>query len=158
MNPLSLIVRVGCDLFAWFMLVFGTNVIIHGYMSPGGGFQGGAIAATFIVFLLVAWGSRRVHSWVNERIYDVLFEELGLLSFIILAFLGLPTSFFFNYLATPLGVASPWFTPGAGTIFFMSIAVGIEVTGALSLVILNMHRGIRLFSESPMEEELGHDR
>ena len=158
MNPLSLIVRVGCDLFAWFMLVFGTNVIIHGYMSPGGGFQGGAIAATFIVFLLVAWGSRRVHSWVNEGIYDVLFDELGLLSFIILAFLGLPTSFFFNYLGAPLGSASTGLFPAAGTIFLMSIAVGIEVTGALSLVILTMHRGIRLFSESPMEEELGHDR
>ena len=158
MQPLSLIVRVGCDLFAWFMLVFGVNVIIHGYMSPGGGFQGGAIAATFIVFLLVAYGSRKVHSWVNEGIYDVVFYELGLLSFILLAFFGLPASFFYNYLGTPLGTASSGMVPGAGTIFFMSIAVGIEVTGALSLVILTMHRGIRLFSESPMEEELGHDR
>ena len=41
----------------------------------------------------------------------------------------------------------------------MSIAVGIEVTGALSLVIIAMFRGIRQFSVPNLpEEEIGHDR
>jgi multicomponent Na+:H+ antiporter subunit B len=40
----------------------------------------------------------------------------------------------------------------------MDIAVGIEVAGALSIIVLSMFRGIRLFREGPMEEESGHDR
>lgn len=161
MRPLSLVVRTGCDVFAWFMIVFGVNVLVHGYMSPGGGFQGGAIIATFIAFLLVAYGGKKVLSWVNETIYDVFFDELGLLGFFVLAFMGFPNSFFYNFLATPLDmVNAAWhgIIPAAGTIALMSVAVGVEVTGALSMIILTMFKGIRLFSESPLEEELGHDR
>ena len=73
MNPLSVVVRTGCDLFAWFMVVFGVNVLVHGYMTPGGGFQGGAIIATFTAFLLVAYGGRKLLGWANEKIFD-LFE------------------------------------------------------------------------------------
>jgi len=40
----------------------------------------------------------------------------------------------------------------------MDIAVGIEVAGGLSLIVLSMFRGIRIFREGLMEEELGHDR
>lgn len=41
MNPLSVVVRTICDIFAWFLGIFGAYVIIHGHISPGGGFQGG---------------------------------------------------------------------------------------------------------------------
>ncbi|OPZ36766.1 MAG: hypothetical protein BWY99_01976 [Synergistetes bacterium ADurb.BinA166] len=40
----------------------------------------------------------------------------------------------------------------------MSVAVGLEVTGALSLIILTMHRGIRMFRGEDLEPETGHDR
>lgn len=157
MNPLSIVVRTGCDLFAWFMIVFGVNVLVHGYVSPGGGFQGGAIIATFMAFLVVAHGGRKVFAWANEKVYD-LFDEIGLLAFFTLAFLGFPISFFYNFLAQPLGSEATWIIPGAGTTVLMSIAVGLEVTGALSLIILTMYKGIRMFRMDPMEEELGHDR
>lgn len=100
MNPLSVVVRTGCDLFAWFMVVFGVNVLVHGYMTPGGGFQGGAIIATFTAFLLVAYGGRKLLGWANEKIFD-LFEEVGLLAFFFLAFMGFPVTFFYNYLVKP---------------------------------------------------------
>jgi len=161
LRPLSVVVRTGCDFFAWFMIVFGVNIVLHGYMTPGGGFQGGAIIATFLVFLLVAYGGKKVLSWANETIYEILFEELGLLCFFILAFLGLNNSFFYNFLAVPLGTVSSGILsifPSSGTTALMSVAVGIEVTGALSLVILTMFKGIRLFIQNPPEEELGHDR
>ena len=86
----------------------------------------------------------------------------GLICFFVLALLGIGNSFFYNFLASPLGaertgilsLISP-----AGTTVFMSIAVGIEVTGALSLVIIAMFRGIRQFSVPNLpEEEIGHDR
>lgn len=155
MNPLSVVVRTGCDLFAWFIVVFGVNVLVHGYMTPGGGFQGGAIIATFTAFLLVAYGGRKLLGWANEKIFD-LFEEVGLLAFFFLAFMGFPVTFFYNYLVKPL--AAGGVVPPAGTTALMSIAVGLEVSGALSMVILTMYRGIRMFETAPMEEEIGHDR
>ena len=157
MNPLSVVVRTVCDLFAWFMIVFGVNVLLHGYVTPGGGFQGGAIIATFIAFLLVAYGGRRVASRVNDRLFD-LFEEVGLLVFFILAFLGLPVTFFFNFLAKPLAESAGGFIPGVGTVALMSVAVGLEVTGALSLIILTMHRGFRMFWGVDLEPATGQDR
>ena len=59
MNPLSVVVRTICDIFAWFMGIFGAYIIIHGHLTPGGGFQGGAVVATMAAFLLVAYGGKR---------------------------------------------------------------------------------------------------
>ena len=127
MNPLSIVVRTVCDLFAWFMIVFGVNVLVHGYMTPGGGFQGGAITATFMAFLLLAL-------W------------------------GFPNSFFYNSFVKPFVGGEGMIVPECGTIALMSIAVGLEVVGALSLIILTMFRGIRMFQGSSLEMEIGHDR
>ena len=143
------------------MVVFGTNVIIHGDLTPGGGFQGGAIVATFLCFLLVAYGGKRLLSWVNERIYTSL-VGFGLLLFLGLAFMGLPTSFFYNFVsvtheAAPAGGAHG-IIPPSGTIALMDIAVGIEVAGGLSLIVLYMFKGIRLYETSPSGTECGHDR
>ena len=164
MNPLSVVVRTVCDLFAWFMIVFGVNVLVHGYVTPGGGFQGGAIIATFIAFLLVAYGGRRVASRVNDRLFD-LFEEVGLLVFFILAFLGLPVTFFFNFLAKSGGLFGNVVPIGpnagalntSGTIALMNLSVGLEVVGGLSMILLYMFSGAH--PEEPFgREEAGHDR
>jgi multisubunit Na+/H+ antiporter MnhB subunit len=40
------IVRTTADLFFPFCLVFGLYVVVHGHLTPGGGFQGGAVMAT----------------------------------------------------------------------------------------------------------------
>jgi len=157
MNPLSIVVRTVCDLFAWFMIVFGVNVLVHGYMTPGGGFQGGAITATFMAFLLVAYGGRKVLGWAKNALYD-LFEEIGLLAFLLLALWGFPNSFFYNSFVKPFVGGEVMIVPECGTIALMSIAVGLEVVGALSLIILTMFRGIRMFQGSSLEMEIGHDR
>ena len=161
MNPLSVVVRKGCDIFAWFMVVFGTNVIIHGDLTPGGGFQGGAIVATFLTFLLVAYGGNRLLSWVNERFYTSL-VGFGLLLFIGLAFMGFPTSFFYNFVSVTHEAAmaggAHGIIPPSGTIALMDIAVGIEVAGGLSLIVIYMFKGIRLYETSPVGTECGHDR
>lgn len=161
MNPLSVVVRKGCDIFAWFMVVFGANVIIHGDLTPGGGFQGGAIVATFLTFLLVAYGGNRLLSWVNERFYTSL-VGFGLLLFIGLAFMGFPTSFFYNFVSVTHEAAmaggAHGIIPPSGTIALMDIAVGIEVAGGLSLIVIYMFKGIRLYETSPVGTECGHDR
>ncbi|MDR1376382.1 MAG: sodium:proton antiporter [Synergistaceae bacterium] len=159
MKPLSVIVTSVCDLFAWFMIVFGTYVINNGHNTPGGGFQGGAIVATFLSFMLVAYGGKRFWAWIREGAYGFL-EFVGLVAFFVFGCLGFPNSFFFNSVAIPEGgkVLSEWL-PYSGTISLMNVAVGCEVVGALSLVIVYMYGSIRMVDTGAgMGGERGHDR
>jgi multicomponent Na+:H+ antiporter subunit B len=159
MKPLSVIVTSVCDIFSWFMVIFGVYVINNGHNTPGGGFQGGAITATFVSFILVAYGSKRFFAWVRERMCGVMVGT-GLLSFFFFGCLGFPNSFFYNSVAVPEGGTplSAWL-PYSGTISLMDAAVGLEVVGALSLVIVYMYSSIRMVETGAgMGGERGHDR
>ena len=46
--------RCGCDKILPLTLVYIFYLILHGHLSPGGGFQGGAVMATGTALLLVA--------------------------------------------------------------------------------------------------------
>lgn len=148
---MSRIVRSTANIIFPFILVFGFYIIIHGHLTPGGGFQGGAVAATGFVLMLVAFSPEAIKERfsVNSMKYT---EALGLLLFIITAFIAiaLGTTFFFNWLANG-GIifgeavafgANPGFLNTAGTIPLMNIAVGIEVIGAMGLIIMYMLSGI----------------
>jgi len=164
MRPLSVVVRTVCDLFAWFMVVFGVYVIVHGHLTPGGGFQGGAVVATFVTLILVAYGGEKVLSWINTHMLDAL-ETSGLLIFLGAGFLGISSAFFYNILANSGGFLGSSVPAGAnsgvlnssGTIALMNVAVGMEVVGGISLIIIFMFIGIRIFEEVGKEER-GYDR
>jgi multicomponent Na+:H+ antiporter subunit B len=159
MKPLSVVVTSIADVFAWFMIVFGVYVINNGHSTPGGGFQGGAIVATFLSFMLVAYGGKRFSTWARVGVYGFL-EFVGLVAFFVLGCFGFPNAFFFNSLAIPLGARplSEWI-PYCGTISLMNVAVGLEVIGALSLVVIEMYESIhRVGTGAGMGGERGHDR
>jgi multicomponent Na+:H+ antiporter subunit B len=159
MKPLSVVVTSICDVFAWFMIVFGVYVINNGHNTPGGGFQGGAIVATFLSLMLVSHGGKRFFAWVRTGVYNFL-EFVGLVAFFVLGCFGFPRAFFFNSLAIPLGgeVLSEWI-PYSGTIALMNVAVGLEVVGALSLVVFEMYESIhKIDTGAGMGGERGHDR
>jgi multicomponent Na+:H+ antiporter subunit B len=159
MKPLSVVVTSVCDFFAWFIIVFGVYVINNGHNTPGGGFQGGAIVATFLSSMLVAYGGKRFWSWVRKGVYSFL-EFLGLVAFFIFGCLGFPNSFFYNSAAVSWGEKplSEWL-PYCGTISLMNVAVGFEVVGALSLIIIYMYGSVRMIETGAgMGGERGHDR
>ncbi|MDR1740840.1 MAG: sodium:proton antiporter [Synergistaceae bacterium] len=159
MRPMSVVVTKVCDIFAWFMVVFGALIINNGHNTPGGGFQGGAVVATFLSFLLAAYGSRRVFAWVRENIFGFM-ACFGPLSFFVFGCLGFPHSFFFNSIAVPEGgqPISDWL-PYAGTISLMDLSVGCGVVGALSMIILLMYKSIHMVETGEgMGGERGHDR
>jgi len=149
---MSKIVRTSADIILPFILVFGFYIIIHGHLTPGGGFQGGAVVATGIVLMIAANrydGIKRVFK--PETMKDV--ETLGLLFFILTAFTAilLGSAFFFNWLVNG-GIifgdsvsygSNAGFLNTAGLIPLMNIAVGIEVVGAMSVIVLYMISGIK---------------
>lgn len=146
------IVRTTADLFYPFCLTFGLYVVLHGHLSPGGGFQGGAVMATGIALLLVSRHYADITRYIRKNAMS-LCEAVGLLMFIVLGLSGLVLggSFLQNYLAGSGSwlfgsTVGPGPDPGtlatSGTVALLNLAVGIEVFGGLSIILLYMLSGL----------------
>ncbi len=127
----SLIVRTGSKLLFPMMLLFGAYIFVHGHLTPGGGFQGGAVIATAFVFKYVAdtrYAIDHVAFTKMESASGMIFAGLGILGLILGGY------FLMNVL--PLG------TPGelisAGILPIIYIAIGIKVGAELTGIIDRM--------------------
>jgi len=147
MTKMSRIVQTITSIMFPFAMIYGLYVIAHGHLTPGGGFQGGAIVASACAMILVAFGSK----WTMEKIKEKhlsIFESVGALCFIGLAFFGLifGSVFFSNYLVgnemlfgvIPMaGSTAADFNTG-GVIPLMNFAVGLKVIAGLFAIVLVM--------------------
>jgi energy-converting hydrogenase B subunit I len=152
---LTKIVRTVANQLIVFILIFGLYVIAHGHLTPGGGFQGGAVIVSGVVMLLVAFSSQELKKSLRERVLSIM-ESSGALIFIILAFIGIGTVFFYNFLVgTPIfgRIPAPGSNPGdfwtGGVVPLMNLAVGLKVVAGLSAVVL----ALALFSSGEEVEE-----
>ena len=147
MSEMSKIVRTISNITFPFMMVFGLYVIAHGHLTPGGGFQGGAVAASGCAMLLVAYGS----GWVIGKIKLSrlsAFESLGALGFIGTAFFGLIFGgWFFNNFLVRTGilfniVPATGFTGSefntAGVLPLMNFSVGVKVIAGVFAIVVVM--------------------
>ena len=152
---LSKIVRTVANQLIVFILIFGLYVIVHGHLTPGGGFQGGAVIVSGVVMLLVAFSSKELKKSLRERLLSIM-ESTGALVFAILGFIGIGTVFFYNILVgSPIFGRIPATGPNPGDIWtggvipLMNLAVGLKVIAGLSAVVLAM----ALFSSGEEIEE-----
>lgn len=153
---------------AWpFCLVYGLYVVLHGHLTPGGGFQGGAVMATGAALMMVS-GAWDVRSRGRHYAASSAFETVGLLGFVALAFGGLllGAGFFHNWLANTGGacfglpVASgpnPGVMRTAGTIPLMNIAVGVEVFGGISVILCYIQKAFHDADGDEAADEEAHD-
>lgn len=141
---MSVIVRTVSRFVYGLILMFGFYVIMHGHLTPGGGFQGGAVVASAFALLVVAFGAAGLKGRLNAHLLQSL-EEVGALAFLALGFLGIGTAFFYNLLANSGGLFGAPVPSGpnsgildsAGTLPLMNWAVGLKVmTGIASIVIV----------------------
>ncbi|HEU68796.1 MAG TPA: sodium:proton antiporter [Candidatus Acetothermia bacterium] len=138
---MSVVVRTIARILIPVILVFGGYVILHGHLTPGGGFQGGAVAASAVALLLVAVGAPAVKKL--KAPFSVL-EDLGGVAFVVLGFLGIGFTFFANSLAGMGGLfgapvpsgPNPGVLNTAGTVPLMNWAVGLKVLGGLGAVLV----------------------
>ena len=141
---MSKIVRTISNILSLFIFVYGLYIIIHGHLTPGGGFQGGAVVASGVALLIVAFGSHNINKSLKEHHLSVL-ESSGALIFIGLAFGGIATVFFYNFLVgssifghIPPSGPNPGDIWTGGVIPFMNLAVGLKVLAGLSAILLVM--------------------
>lgn len=132
------------------IVIFGAYLVVHGHLTPGGGFQGGAVAASGTALLLVGALITR-KSYSTRKIFSF-FESFGLFIFIGVGFLGLGTAFLYNFLAngnvdffgkTIEFGTNPGFINSAGTLPIVSLAVGIEVFFGISIILVALYNATK---------------
>lgn len=111
--------------------VLAAYIVIHGQLTPGGGFQGGAILMGAAAFLALGGESALLLRLRRSSSPIEIVESLGAAGFAAIAFGGLIAGgvFFFNFL--PYGTAG---LLTSGVVPLDNIAVGLEVAGALLMV------------------------
>ena len=153
MSGMSRIVKTIANISFPLVLIYGLYVIAHGHLTPGGGFQGGAIVASGCAMILVAYGSIWTMAKVKEKQLSIL-ESLGAIGFIGLAFLGIGLTLFFtsyegnfftNFLVkqelfpvfNQIGAGFSNINT-AGVLPLMNFAVGLKVIAGLFAIVLVM--------------------
>jgi len=142
MNPLknaekgmTIIVKTIAKFIVPPIILFGVYMILHGHLTPGGGFPGGVIMASAFILLTLAFG-KEVASQKLRRSTASLLESTGALIFLSLALLGIVVGgwFFLNFLPKghPLKILSAGFIPLA------NIGIGIKVGGGIFAVFLTL--------------------
>jgi multicomponent Na+:H+ antiporter subunit B len=130
----SLILFTGCRFLFPLILLFGAYIFIHGHLTPGGGFQGGAIIASgFLLTLLGCW------RWggINRSRFKVT-ESLSGLAFVVIGLLGLLSGGYFLLNYFPKGTPNELFS--AGIIPVIYIAIGFKVGSEIAGIIDDMIR------------------
>ena len=131
---LSPIVKRSIAALTPFMFLVGFYIVLHGHISPGGGFQGGVVWGSLLILLGIAYGSLPAEKVVT-RTAKTAMECLGALGFVGLACLGLFTG---EWLFSNVAAGYPRGTPGtivsAGAIPLLSIAVGVKIGAGLSAI------------------------
>ena len=130
-EPASLVLSTGCRVLFPLILVFGSYIFIHGHLTPGGGFQGGAIIASGFLLIYLGCRERRI-----SRIASNLAESLGGLIFVVIGLLGLAFGGYFLSNFLPKGTANTLFS--AGIIPIIYIAIGFKVGSELAGIIDNL--------------------
>lgn len=130
---MSEIVRTVSRVFSPLIFLFGIYITIHGHLTPGGGFAGGVIIAGAIILGVLAYGGEEF-GLMRKLNSSSISESFGILFFLIVAILGFIISgiFFLNF----LGKGVPFRIFSAGIIPLCNIGIGIEVGGAICVVML----------------------
>lgn len=113
-------------------LLLGVDVVVHGHLTPGGGFQGGVVLATGLHLLYVA-GDYRALRRVRPLVWYEAGEAVGMAAVLALGVAGLAagTGFLSNFL--PKGSSGQLFS--AGTVALFSCAVGIAVGSGIVVLL-----------------------
>ncbi len=119
--------RVVGTLGAPVVLLLGLWLAAYGYVTPGGGFQGGVAVASAGALLWVSTTYRDYHRLTPPRLFDAI-EGFGASAYVLIGLVGLGLSG--AYLANFLPLGTPGTLASAGSIGLLNWAAALEVGAA----------------------------
>jgi multicomponent Na+:H+ antiporter subunit B len=128
-KPASEIVETATELLLPMVILFGIYVFLNGHLSPGGGFQGGAIIASGTMFLLLALPESHI-----SRLMIAIIESMSGFSYVVVGVLGvILAGGFLDNRIMGLGTYGSLFSAGAIPLIyvFVGLKVGFELSAVL---------------------------
>jgi multicomponent Na+:H+ antiporter subunit B len=125
----SELVSNGAEVVLPLIFLFGAYVIMNGHLSAGGGFQGGAVVASGVMLLMLAYPQGPLHHGflsITESLAGVVYVSIGIAGMVFGA--G-----FLDSHILPRGEFGTLFS--AGAIPVISALLGIKVGAELSVII-----------------------
>lgn len=122
----SIVVKTAVPLVMLFAIITGAYIVLHGHLTPGGGFPGGAIIASGFILQFLAFRES------PKRLIFKILESLAGLGILAVGLVGLfvKGSLFANFIATgTLGA-----TISAGTVLIIYLLIGIKVAAELASI------------------------
>ena len=129
---MTIIVKTVTRLSVWLILLYGIYIIVHGHITPGGGFGGGVIIALAFLNVLLAYGEDFTKKWLNIKSLHI-FESSSVSLFLGLGLLGF--AFGGAFLANFIAKGNLFDLASAGIIPLLNILIGIKVGTSLFLAV-----------------------
>jgi multicomponent Na+:H+ antiporter subunit B len=114
------------------VLLVGAYVVVHGALTPGGGFQGGVMLAGALLLVYAAGQVAAVQRVRPVSLVEIA-DAVGAASYVLIALAGLAFGVAAMDNVLPLGTAGSLLS--GGTVPVLSVAVGVEVTAAVTLIL-----------------------
>ncbi len=131
---MDVIVRTSARWLKHFIVVYGVYVVLHGHLTPGGGFAGGVIVACGFILLALAGGHELADRLFSRRAASIL-DSVGVLVFLALGCIAMATvggAFLENFIDTPESARFRLWS--GGTIPIVNLGLGLKVASSLFLV------------------------
>lgn len=130
----SELLKTGSELLFPLIILFGTYVFINGHLTPGGGFQGGAIIASALMLSVLAYPNKKV----GHKVLSVI-ESISGITYVALGALGLvlASGGFLDNRIISLGNYGTLLS--AGLIPIIYISIGLKVGSELSSVVITLN-------------------
>jgi multicomponent Na+:H+ antiporter subunit B len=113
-------------------IAFGIYIVIHGQLTPGGGFQGGVIIASATLIIYLGENFETFKRLMTHTLVEIA-EATGAAAFILLGsfacFKGQP------FLTNIFPLGQPGSLSSGGTVPWISAATGLEVTGGFVILL-----------------------
>ncbi|SNT30014.1 hydrogen gas-evolving membrane-bound hydrogenase subunit E [Tropicimonas sediminicola] len=131
--PSGELLTTGARMLVPLIVLFGAYVIMNGHLTPGGGFQGGAILASGVLMALLAEPTRRFGHTAILRI-----ESLSGSFYVLIGLAGMAIAGgFLDNGILPLGQFGTMLS--AGAIPLISVLIGLKVGAEFSSILQSLH-------------------
>ena len=145
MSQGSMILKLISLPISFILICLGIMTILGGHITPGGGFQGGAMIASGIILSILVYGLGNSPLELSHAYIEVL-ESVGALGFVIFGLIGLFVGGFFLYNVgtdlfniVPAAIQNVFHYPdvtNAGIIPYLNVFVGLKVFVGLSSIVI----------------------
>ncbi|HET9183912.1 MAG TPA: MnhB domain-containing protein [Candidatus Angelobacter sp.] len=131
------------------IVVFGIYTIMHGQLTPGGGFQGGVILASMPLIIYLC-GDYHAFEKVTSHVLSEIAEAIGAGGYAVVGLVSVALGYQYLTNFIPLGETGDVLS--SGTILLISFLTGIEVAAGIVVLMISFFRQAFVYRKDGAED------